>query len=727
MKLKLKRRIHKKQVRIRFNIDKLKDPNVEAIFQAQLGGRFAALRVLENDIDNFTNDFNEAISTTANEVLGKQQVKKQPWISDEALSLCDKRRELRKTKRLNLDDNIKYQEINKNIRTKMTTAKNNWFEQKCVNIEKGLNKGRNTKEAYKLIKEVTQSHKSGIMIIEDRNGDLVTEKNQILKRFTEYTRELYNYNLNPDKQILADLQTDERPIESLPILREEVEEAIRSLPNEKSPGIDGIPGELIKHGGESMISTLTEICQKCWEQKKWPTEWTKSIIIPLPKKGNTKQCQNYRTISLICHASKVLLRIILNRLKSQAESLLAEEQAGFRPGRSSMEQICNCRLLIEKHLQHQKDLFHNFIDFKKAFDRVWHEGLWGVLRSFNIEEGLVEIIQALYGTSRSAVLLSGQLGEFFETTVGVRQGCLLSPILFNLYLERIMREALATHESSISIGGRELSNLRFADDIDLIAGSNDELQELTDKLADRSNAYGMEMCSEKSNVMVNTHNNGISVNIMMNDQKLEEVHSFKYLGSVITKDGSSDKDVGARIGQATSAFTRLDTIWKSNTLSFKVKVKIFKTLVVSIFLYGCESWTLKANTCRRIQAFEMKAYRKLLRISYTEHKTNEFVRNRVEELSGPQELLLETVKRRKLTWYGHVNRHNSLAKTIMQGSVEGIRRRGKQRKCWMDNILEWTNMDLQVLLRQTEDREQWRKITTAASRILPPTTGEVTG
>ena len=321
--------------------------------------------------------------------------------------------------------------------------------------------------------------------------------------------------------------------------------------------------------------------------------------------------------------------------------------------------------------------------------------------------------------------MSGQLDAYFETTVGVRQGCLLSPVLFNLYLERIMREALENHESSISIGGRDLSNLRFADDIDLIAGSNDELQELTNKLSDRSNAYGMELSSEKSKVMVNSHNKDISVNIVMNDQKLEEVHSFKYLGSVITEDGSSDKDIGPRIGQATAAFTRLDTIWKSNTLSFNVKVTIFKTLIVSIFLYGCESWTLKADTCRRIQAFEMKAFRKLLRISYTEHKTNEFVRKRVEEFAGPQEQLLETVKRRKLTWYGHVNRHNSLAKTIMQGFVEGTRRRGKQRKCWMDNIFEWTNMDLQVLLRQTEDREGWRKITTASSRMLPPTTGEV--
>ncbi len=150
----------------------------------------------------------------------------------------------------------------------------------------------------------------------------------------------------------------------------------------------------------------------------------------------------------------------------------------------------------------------------------------------------------------------------------------------------------------------------------------------------------MEVSSEKSKVMVNSHDNGISVNIIMNDKNLEEVHSFKQLGSVITKDGCSDKYIGAAIGQATAALMHLDTIWKSNTLSFKVKVIIFTTLIVSIFLYGYESRTLKADTCKRIHAFEMKAFKKLLRIPHTDHKTNEFVRKRVEEFSGPQQQLL---------------------------------------------------------------------------------------
>ena len=109
--------------------------------------------------------------------------------------------------------------------------------------------------------------------------------------------------------------------------------------------------------------------------------------------------------------------------------------------------------MTEKHLQHQRDLFHNFIEFKNAFYRVWHAGLWHVVRSLNIEEGYVQAIQALYENSSSAVLLNSQVGMFFMTAVGVCHGCLLSPILFNMFPEKIMQETLHDHHISISIDG----------------------------------------------------------------------------------------------------------------------------------------------------------------------------------------------------------------------------------------------------------------------------------
>ena len=282
----------------------------------------------------------------------------------------------------------------------------------------------------------------------------------------------------------------------------------------------------------------------------------------VPKKGNLRQCQNYRTISLISHTSKILLRVILNRLKKEAEEHLAEEQAGFRAGRSTVEQIFNCRILMEKHLQHQRDLFHNFIDFRKAFDRVWHQGLWQVLRNFGIEEGLIQAIQALYNTSSSAVLLNNQIGEYFRTTVGIRQGCLLSPVLFNLFLENIFRETLQDFHSTISIGGRTINNLRFADDIDLMGGSNTELQDLTSRLSNAAAAYGMEISTEKSKVLVNSTSN-TTAKIYMNGQQLEEVDAFKYLGATLTKDGRSTTEIKTRLAMATSAMAKLKKLWES--------------------------------------------------------------------------------------------------------------------------------------------------------------------
>ena len=136
--------------------------------------------------------------------------------------------------------------------------------------------------------------------------------------------------------------------------------------SDPSAGVDNIQAELVQADGEDVITARTTICQESWQTGEWPTPWTQSLVITLPKKGNLQQGQNYRTISLISHPSKVMLKIILNRLKSQAEKIIAEEQAGFRAGSSTTEQIFNLRILCEKYLQHQQDLYHAFIDFKKG-------------------------------------------------------------------------------------------------------------------------------------------------------------------------------------------------------------------------------------------------------------------------------------------------------------------------------------------------------------------------
>ena len=130
-----------------------------------------------------------------------------------------------------------------------------------------------------------------------------------------------------------------------PTLRREVEAAVKSLKKDESAEVDNIPLELVQAGGEAMINMLLIICNTIWQTGEWQTLWTQSLIITLPKKGNLQLCQNYLTICLISHSSKVMLRILLNRLKPQAENIIKEEQAGFRAGRSTTEQIFSLRNL----------------------------------------------------------------------------------------------------------------------------------------------------------------------------------------------------------------------------------------------------------------------------------------------------------------------------------------------------------------------------------------------
>ena len=249
-----------------------------------------------------------------------------------------------------------------------------------------------------------------------------------------------------------------------PIFRKEAEAAVKSLMKGKSAGVDNIPAELVQAGGEDVVPLSQQSATRSGRQENGqPCGPSAGSSHFPPPKGNLKQCQSYQSISLISHLSKVVLKIILNRLKLQEEKIIAKEQPRFRSGRSTTEQTFNLRVLCEKHLQHQQDLYHVFIDFKKAFNRVWHAALWATMKKCNISANLIRVINNLCDKATSAVLFNSSVGDWFRTTVGVRQGCLLSPTLFNIFLERIMTDALEDHEGTISIGYRAITNLRFAD------------------------------------------------------------------------------------------------------------------------------------------------------------------------------------------------------------------------------------------------------------------------
>ena len=262
-KLHLKRVKQQEQTRVKFYLDKLKDPKVAEEFRAMIGGKFAALTILDvhdTDMDMFINKFNKAVTDTAKETLGSYRPIKKPWVTADILDLYDKGRELKKKKK-DPDGAKEYRKANKNVRKSMKQAKETWVDEKCQRIEENLVRN-NSGKAYQLVRDLVNTEKgqTGTTIIQDKEAKCLTEEGDVMGRWTEYCAELYNHSSTGDLSVL-DVPTASNN-ENHRILRSEVESAVRSLKKGKTAGVDGIPAELVLAGGEDMITTLLQICNK---------------------------------------------------------------------------------------------------------------------------------------------------------------------------------------------------------------------------------------------------------------------------------------------------------------------------------------------------------------------------------------------------------------------------------------------------------------------------------
>ncbi len=210
---------------------------------------------------------------------------------------------------------------------------------------------------------------------------------------------------------------------------------MRELPNGKSPGIDQIPAELIKASGEKGVSMMHKLCCEIWTTKQWPEDWRRAVLITLPKKGDLLDCNNYRTISLISHASKILLKVINRRLEQKLYSEIGDTQAGFRKGKGTRDQVFTLRLIIQKFREFHvgtNGVYLSFVDYAKAFDSVIHTKLWTTMENLGFPRHIIRLLESLYKNQESAVRTNVGTTDWFKVTKGVRQGCCLSPHLFNV-------------------------------------------------------------------------------------------------------------------------------------------------------------------------------------------------------------------------------------------------------------------------------------------------------
>ncbi|CAH8613024.1 unnamed protein product [Schistosoma curassoni] len=390
--------------------------------------------------------------------------------------------------------------------------------------------------------------------------------------------------------------------------------AIRQINSGKAAGSDNIPAEALKADVAVTARILHILFNKIWDEEQVPKDWKEGLLIKIPKKGDLSKCDNYRSITLLSIPGKVFNRVLLNRMKGNVDAKLRDQQAGFRKDRSCTDQIATLRIILEQSMEWNSSLYINFIDYEKAFDSVDRTTLWKLLRHYSVPQKIVNVIQNSYDGLNCKIVHGGQLTKSFEVKTGVRQGCLLSPFLFLLVTDWIMKTSTSEGKHGIQWTSRmQLDDLDFADDLALLSQTQQQMQEMTSVVA-ASAAVGLNIHKGKSKIL--RYNTACTNPVTLDGEDLEDVKTFTYLDSIIDGHGGSDADVKARIGKASAAYLQLKDIWNSKQLSTNTKVRIFNTNVKTVVLYGLETWRITKAIIQKMQMFIKSCLRKILRIRW---------------------------------------------------------------------------------------------------------------
>ena len=282
---------------------------------------------------------------------------------------------------------------------------------------------------------------------------------------------------------------------------------------------------------------------------------------------------------------KLLLKIILKRNQVLLNENSGEIQFGFKSGSGTRDAIFTMRIITEKCLEKGKDLYVCFIDYAKAFDRVQHQKAFECLRNTRMDSKDLRVITNLYWNQRACIRNDNEVSDFAEIKRGVRQGCILSPSLFNLYTECIFKSIEGM--PGINISGNIVNNLRYADDTVLIADNEQDLQNIVDTIHRQSKEFGLDMNVKKTKTMVISRKAEIPrVSITVNNNiYLEQVKEFTYfIGQNMYADGKNSGEVRRRIGMAKTKFTQMRKVFTSRKISLATKLRLVQMLCVFISL-----------------------------------------------------------------------------------------------------------------------------------------------
>lgn len=416
---------------------------------------------------------------------------------------------------------------------------------------------------------------------------------------------LLNLNVEVDDVTEQNVETESHFDETLDsdITLQEVCSALHKLKCRKAAGPDQVINEFLLASEQLVMPFLVKLFNCIFKKGIFPEKWTKSIIVPLHKKGDLNDPNNYRGISLLSCVGKIFTGVLNQRLMKWAEenTAITEAQAGFRRGRSTIDHIFTLHAIIEKQFANNTKLYVAFVDFYKAFDSVSHATLWSVLSRTGIRGRMLNALRGMYASVKSCVRCAGgELTDYFNCIQGLKQGCLCSPILFSYFINELATdiEKSGKHGVQLLPNQIELFHLLFADDLALMSKTVTGLQNQLNLLHQSTQRLGLKINTDKTKIVVFRKGGHLGVREVwhIGGEKIEVVGKYKYLGLTFSTMISTNIATDDFVSRAKRGIVQIASALRSyGCFSCKIFFKLFDTQILPSVLYASELWGWKEN------------------------------------------------------------------------------------------------------------------------------------
>ena len=576
------------------------------------------------------------------------------------------------------------------------------------------------REFFALLRRVMGSTRLESFGIRNTLGEIVNNEEEVREVWRAFFEDLGQDNSNGH----FDERFREEVVERLQIIQgkskdffveeldgdisvDEIRQQLTTLKNWKAGGMDRIKNEMLKicdsKEGLEMLSTLLN---QIWEKETLPSELEIGRIVTLFKGGDAFDCGDYRGISLLNVVYKLFSAILNKRLVTfcEKENILEEEQGGFREGRGCTDQIYSLYSIVAERLSKGKDTYICFIDIKKAYDRVWRDGLWICLADHGIKGKMWRMLRSIYSNVKSTVFCGGKDSEPFDIELGVRQGDVISPLLFSIFFNGLIKE-LKDQGVGITLIDRILSGLFYADDTALLADSACETRVALKCVDNFFFKWRVDANAKKSGVMVVKGGADLAVDdigsFRLGGELVPVVDKYKYLGVWFNDKWSWSDHIAYILLKVERAVGSIEyRFWKNRSADVKTKTIAWKSIFRPVLEYATEVWWPDAVDLAKFERLQKKICKWIL--GCCDKTVDEVV---LGELGVPT--ISSRFLRARLSWAGIVR---STGNNRIVGLCKALDTRRGRFNTWEKMIMKAAKEvelveeldDIEVILNQKE-------------------------